>query len=64
MLPIRAAGETGRPTFLFSLPKKSGRAGAKRGGKVTTAALAMVRGTSLDTGAFLDRLKKVKPENQ
>lgn len=37
---------------------------AERGKKVTPAALAMVKGTSLDTGAFLDRLKKVQPENQ
>jgi len=40
------------------------RMDAERGEKVTPAALAMVKGTSLDTGAFLDRLKKVKPENQ
>ena len=37
---------------------------AERGEKVTPAALAMVKGTSLDTGAFLDKLKKIKPENQ
>jgi len=37
---------------------------ASRGEKISPAALAMVKGTSLDTGAFLDRLKKVKPENQ
>ena len=40
------------------------RRNAERGEKVTTAALAMVKGTKLDTGEFLDRLKKIKPENQ
>lgn len=40
------------------------RRNADRGEKVTPAALAMVKGTKLDTGQFLDKLKKVKPENQ
>lgn len=40
------------------------RRSAERGEKVTPAALAMVKGTKLDTGQFLDRLKGVKPENQ
>jgi ParB family chromosome partitioning protein len=40
------------------------RMDAERGEKVTIAALAMVKGTKLDTGQFLDRLKNVKPENQ
>ena len=40
------------------------RRNAERGEKVTPAALAMVKGTSLDTGAFLDKLKKIKPDNQ
>jgi ParB family chromosome partitioning protein len=40
------------------------RRNADRGEKITPAALAMVKGTKLDTGEFLDRLKKVKPENQ
>jgi ParB family chromosome partitioning protein len=37
---------------------------AERGEKVSLAALAMVKGTELDTGVFLDKLKKVKDENQ
>ena len=40
------------------------RMDAERGEKVTPAALAMVRGTWLDTGVYLDKLKAVKPENQ
>jgi len=40
------------------------RQSAERGEKVTPAALAMVKGTSLDTGVFLDQLKKIKPDNQ
>lgn len=40
------------------------RRSAERGEKVTTAALAMVKGTKLDTGQFLDRLKKIEPEGQ
>jgi ParB family chromosome partitioning protein len=37
---------------------------AERGEKVTPAALAMVKGTPLDTGVFLDKLKKVAPDEQ
>jgi ParB family chromosome partitioning protein len=37
---------------------------AERGEKITTAALAMVKNTELDTGVFLDKLKKVNPDNQ
>lgn len=37
---------------------------AERGAKVTTAAMAMVKGTGLDTGAYLDKLKKVAPADQ
>lgn len=40
------------------------RMDAERGEKVTPSALAMVKGTKLDTGEFLDRIKKVKPDNQ
>ena len=40
------------------------RQNAERGEKITTAALAMVKGTDLDTGVFLDKLKKIKPDNQ
>lgn len=37
---------------------------AERGEKIGVAALAMLRGTALDTGVYLDKLKGVKPENQ
>lgn len=37
---------------------------AERGEKVCEAALNMVRGTALDTGAYLDKLKKVDPDEQ
>ena len=37
---------------------------AERGEKINLAALAMVRGTALDTGVYLDKLKTVKPEGQ
>jgi ParB family chromosome partitioning protein len=44
--------------------KRTVQVNAERGEKVTQAALAMVRGTELDTGVFLDKLKKIKPDNQ
>lgn len=37
---------------------------AQRGEDIDPPALGMVRGTPLDTGAFLDQLRKIKPENQ
>jgi ParB family transcriptional regulator, chromosome partitioning protein len=58
------------PTFADDQSEKTGtaartvRQNAERGEKITTAALAMVKGTDLDTGVFLDKLKKIKPENQ
>ena len=58
------------PDFATDTAAKTGvtarkvRMDAERGEKVTPAALAMVKGTSLDTGAFLDKLKKIKPDNQ
>ena len=44
--------------------KRTVQRNAERGEKITPAALAMVKGTPLDTGAFLDKLKKIKPDNQ
>jgi len=38
--------------------KRTVQANASRGEKITPAALGLVRGTALDTGAFLDRLKR------
>lgn len=40
------------------------RSDAERGEKVTPAALAMVRGTKLDTGVYLDKLKAIGPDSQ
>jgi ParB family transcriptional regulator, chromosome partitioning protein len=37
---------------------------AERGEKINLAAGAMLKGTALDTGVFLDKLKKIKFENQ
>tara|TARA_R100001369_G_scaffold68341_1_gene95945 strand:- start:331 stop:1230 length:900 start_codon:yes stop_codon:yes gene_type:complete len=37
---------------------------ASRGESITPAVLAMVRGTKLDTGVYLDKLKAVAPEEQ
>lgn len=37
---------------------------AERGQRITEEALDAVEGTALDTGAFLDRLKRVEPEHQ
>lgn len=40
------------------------RLNAERGGKISEQALALIKGTDLDTGVFLDKLKKIKPDNQ
>lgn len=37
---------------------------AERGEAITEAALAIVSGTDLDTGVYLDKLKKIAPEKQ
>jgi ParB family transcriptional regulator, chromosome partitioning protein len=37
---------------------------AERGEKITPAALEKIKGTRLDTGVYLDKLKKVAPEKQ
>jgi ParB family transcriptional regulator, chromosome partitioning protein len=37
---------------------------AARGAKVTPTALALIRGTRLDTGTYLDTLKRMSPEKQ
>lgn len=58
------------PTFADDQAAKTGvdartvRRSAERGEKVTPEALAMVKGTALDKGAFLDRLKKIEPDKQ
>jgi ParB family chromosome partitioning protein len=43
---------------------RSVRRDAERGEKVTPAALAMVKGTALDTGVFLDKLKDIPAAEQ
>lgn len=40
------------------------RRDAERGEKVIDEVLDMIRGTSLDTGAYLDRIKKLPPNDQ
>jgi len=40
------------------------RRDAERGEKIIDAALNVIRGTSLDTGTYLDRLKKLSPSEQ
>lgn len=44
--------------------KRTVQLDAERGEKVSNAALAMIRGTRLDTGRYLDDLKAVSPEKQ
>ena len=57
-------------TFTTDTAAKTGkserdvRRNAERGADIEEAALRLVRGTSLDTGVYLDTLKKVKSENQ
>ena len=68
--PKPSCGKVFRDTFADDTAAKTGvtarkvRMDAERGENVTPAALTMVKGTALDTGAFLDALKKIKPENQ
>jgi len=40
------------------------RRNAERGEKIDPAALALIKGTKLDTGAYLDKIKKVDQEKQ
>lgn len=40
------------------------RRDAERGDKVSSEALELVRGTKLDTGTYLDKLKKLTPDEQ
>jgi len=58
------------PDFATDQSKKTGASkrkvqlDAERGEKITTAAMAILRGTKLDNGAYLDKLKKVAPDEQ
>lgn len=57
-------------SFVADTAAKTGRAertirrDAERGEKVCTIALELVQGTKLDTGAYLDALKNLSPEDQ
>ncbi len=44
--------------------ERSVRRDAERGEKVCEAALEMVRGTALDTGTYLDKIKRIEPDQQ
>lgn len=55
------AAETAR---LTGKNERSVRRDAERGEKVIDAAIDVIRGTVLDTGAYLDKLKKLSPSEQ
>ncbi|XWN29734.1 MAG: ParB N-terminal domain-containing protein [Devosia sp.] len=66
-------GQLGQPSadrFTQETAKVTGqserkvRRDAERGAKVCEEAKALIKGTPLDTGAYLDRLKKLSPEEQ
>lgn len=68
ILPSRQVGETERfTTATARVTGQSERAvqrDAERGEKVIDAALDIIRGTVLDTGTYLDKLKKLSPSEQ
>lgn len=47
-----------------SQSERSVRRDAERGEKVIAAAIAIIKGTALDTGTYLDKLKKLSPSEQ
>lgn len=55
------AAETARAT---GKDERTVRRDAERGEKVIDEALNMIRGTHLDTGAYLDKLKRLTPNDQ
>lgn len=55
------AAETAK---LVGKDERSVRRDAERGEKVLDAAIDIIRGTSLDTGTYLDRLKRLSPSEQ
>lgn len=63
-------GQLVQPSFADDQADKTGvdprtvRRDAERGEKVDDSALDMIKGTSLDTGVFLDKLKTVPKEEQ
>lgn len=66
----RQLGDDIAPRFTADTAAKTGKSeravqrDAERGEKISTAALAMVKGTALDTGAYLDKLKSVPQAKQ
>lgn len=69
--PSRQVGETGAaPRFTADTAAKTGQServvqrDAERGEKVSDAALAMIRGTRLDTGRYLDSIKNLSEGDQ
>lgn len=67
---IRQVGDSTSDRFTADTAKATGKSErsiqreAERGEKVTEQALMLVRGTELDTGSYLDRLKKVDADKQ
>jgi hypothetical protein len=68
--PSRQVGETGVDRFTADTAATSGRSeravqrDAERGEKVIDEVVDMIRGTPLDTGVYLDRLKRLTPNEQ
>jgi hypothetical protein len=64
------SGEVCHSSFADDQAAKTGasprtvRQNAERGDKITGSALAMVKGTPLDKGEFLDRVKRASPERR
>ncbi|RUW17168.1 ParB N-terminal domain-containing protein, partial [Mesorhizobium sp. M1E.F.Ca.ET.041.01.1.1] len=70
-LPSRQVGETGKiDRFTTDTAAKTGQSeravqrAAERGAKISDKALVAVRGTKLDKGAYLDKLKTVPEPDQ
>lgn len=70
-LPSRQVGETGTAgrftaatATVTGQSERSIQRDAERGEKVTPEVMDMVRGTKLDTGTYLDKLKKLAPNDQ
>jgi ParB family chromosome partitioning protein len=68
--PCGQFGHTDTPSFVEETAAASGRAersirrDAERGAKISDEALRLVAGTALNTGSFLDKLKRVSESNQ
>lgn len=62
--------QTEKPSFAADTAKNTGkdertvRRDAERGEKVIEEVIDLIRGTSLDTGTYLDKLKKLTPNEQ